>query len=109
MSHTRTDISPEAVERFSPFAVDGGCDAYGEMEPDENGDFVSLEDYRAQAARIIELEAQLATARNDALDAAAEAGDRENQRRLNLASIRIPALWDELRPVILSLKTETPT
>ncbi|OAN76676.1 hypothetical protein A8B82_14855 [Sulfitobacter sp. EhC04] len=103
-----TDISPEAVERMakrfiplhpqvSTFTVLAGT-----------GTEIAAT-LRAQAARIIELEAQLATARNDALDAAAEAGDRENQRRLNLASIRIPALWDELRPVILALKTETPT
>lgn len=41
----------DAVERFSPFAVDGGCDAYGDMEDDTQGDWVRYEDYEALTAR----------------------------------------------------------
>ena len=53
------DITPEAVERLSPYAVDGGCDAYGQMGPDTSGDYVSLTDYDTLAARLAECEARL--------------------------------------------------
>lgn len=59
-----TDTSPESVERLSPYAVDGGCDAYGEMESDGVGDYVKYEDYEALSARVAELEVQ----RNEALN-----------------------------------------
>jgi hypothetical protein len=32
------------LQRFSPYAVDGGCDAYGQMEEDEFGDYYNRED-----------------------------------------------------------------
>jgi len=35
------------INRWSPYAVDGGCDAYGEMEEDEVGDWVNYEDHTA--------------------------------------------------------------
>ena len=41
-----TDASTTgAVERLAPYAVDGGCDAYGQMESDPFGDYVRFEDY----------------------------------------------------------------
>ena len=47
-----TDTSPNAVERLSPCAVDGGCDAYGQMEEDHIGDYVTYEDYAALSAQL---------------------------------------------------------
>ena len=44
--------APEAVERFGPHAVDGGCDAYGAMEDDPHGDWVRFEDYAALSAAL---------------------------------------------------------
>lgn len=40
------------VERLHFFAVDGGCDAYADHEPDEHGDYVKYEDHKAIAARL---------------------------------------------------------
>jgi hypothetical protein len=40
----------DAVERLSPYAIDGGRDAYGAMEADTFGDYVAWEDYLALAA-----------------------------------------------------------
>lgn len=56
-----TDISKEAVERMSPYAVDGGCDAYGQMEPDPFGDYVSFEAYESLRAELDRSEARVAT------------------------------------------------
>jgi FtsZ-binding cell division protein ZapB len=42
MTIEQTD-APE-LQRFSPYAVDGGCDAYGQMEEDEFGDYYNRED-----------------------------------------------------------------
>ena len=41
-----------AVERLSPYAVDGGADAYGQMEEDSQGDYVTYEDYAALSAQL---------------------------------------------------------
>jgi hypothetical protein len=51
------DLTPEAVERLGPYAVDGGCDAYGAMEHDPHGDYVRYEDYQALAAENARLNA----------------------------------------------------
>jgi hypothetical protein len=48
------DTTPAAVERLSPYAVDGGCDAYGQMEQDDIGDYVTYEDYAALSAQLTE-------------------------------------------------------
>jgi hypothetical protein len=48
MEHERylPDAQTDAPElqRFSPYAVDGGFDAYGQMEEDEFGDYYNRED-----------------------------------------------------------------
>ena len=49
----------DKINRFSPYAVDGGHDAYGDMEPDEFGDYVNFEDYVTQ---IDQMEAALIAA-----------------------------------------------
>ncbi len=49
----------EAITKYTSVPRDGGADAYAEMEEDEYGDWVSLEDHQA---RIAELEAKLSTA-----------------------------------------------
>ena len=36
------------LQRFSPYAVDGGCDAYGQMEEDDFGDYYNREDANAE-------------------------------------------------------------
>lgn len=54
-----TDTDPAAVERFSTYAVDGGCDAYGMMEPDDYGDYVTFEAYTAIEAKISSMESKL--------------------------------------------------
>jgi hypothetical protein len=40
------------TQRLRPYAIDGGCDAYGQMEDDPSGDYVRYEDYEALAARL---------------------------------------------------------
>lgn len=61
-----TDASTTwAVERLAPYAVDGGCDAYGQMESDPFGDYVSYEAYQALVAE------------RDAAIKRAEAAERE--------------------------------
>ena len=53
---------PELL-RFSPYAIDGGHDAYGAMEEDAHGDYVNLSDYQTLAAdniRILAANAALA-------------------------------------------------
>lgn len=59
-------INKDVVEqftRFSPYAVDGGYDAYGEMEEGEIGDYLNKEDVGAyiesQTTHIKELEEEL--------------------------------------------------
>jgi len=42
------------LQRFSPYAVDGGCDAYGSMEEDDFGDYYKAEDVDAEIARLRE-------------------------------------------------------
>ncbi|QDP60517.1 MAG: hypothetical protein Unbinned338contig1000_10 [Prokaryotic dsDNA virus sp.] len=42
-----TDTDKNALQRFSPYAVDGGCDAYGQMEEDDHGDYYNREDVDA--------------------------------------------------------------
>lgn len=54
----------DGLQRFSPYAVDGGCDAYGQMEDDDLGDYVSYEDHAAEVAR---LTAELDEARMQAI------------------------------------------
>lgn len=66
---TMTDTSQESVERFSPYAVDGGCDAYGQMEQDDFGDWVRFEDYTALSARLAEAQMQLLAHLGQAHDA----------------------------------------
>ncbi|WP_028955890.1 hypothetical protein [Sulfitobacter sp. 20_GPM-1509m] len=53
------NTTPEGVERLSPYAIDGGCDAYGSMEHDDHGDYVSYEDYCVLSARVAELDKAL--------------------------------------------------
>ena len=40
-------MSGTQITRWSPYAIDGGYDAYGEMEEDDVGDWVSYEDHAA--------------------------------------------------------------
>lgn len=47
------------IQKYSPYAVDGGADAYGQMEQDDSGDWVSFEDHQA---RVDAPEAKLAKA-----------------------------------------------
>ena len=42
-----------SLQRFSPYAVDGGCDAYGQMEEDDQGDYYNREDCDAALAAAI--------------------------------------------------------
>ena len=44
--------APEQITRFSPYAVDGGADAYGQMEEDIHGDYVNFEDHAAMLATL---------------------------------------------------------
>lgn len=55
----------DAITRFSPFAVGGGCDAYGDMEDDTHGDWVRYEDYEALTARAAAAEMALAKVTDD--------------------------------------------
>lgn len=59
----------------------------------------------------VAVEEMKSAARADALREVLEAGDRENERRLNLAPrLRLPAMWSQLRSVIEALlEKETPT
>jgi hypothetical protein len=68
MEHERylPDAQTDAPElqRFSPYAVDGGFDAYGQMEEDEFGDYYNREDadatIQSAQAEIAKLRAALA-------------------------------------------------
>ena len=56
-------MTDKLIERLSPYAVDGGFDAYGQMEADEFGDYVRFEGYQARIladAKIIEAADELA-------------------------------------------------
>jgi hypothetical protein len=80
-----TDTTPAAVVRLSPYAINGGRDAFAEMETDPHGDYVTHEAYAVLAAKLttcsgnakkyghrcVELEAQLeaANAERDAMQA----------------------------------------
>ena len=66
-----TDTTPAAVERLSPYAVDGGSDAYGQMEEDPYGDYVTHEAYAALSAQLE--------------DAAATADDMEKEAHSAIA------------------------
>lgn len=59
-------MTAPTLQRFSPYAVDGGCDAYGQMEEDEFGDYYNREDadaaLDAAQARIAALEKVAKTA-----------------------------------------------
>lgn len=65
-----TGPTREEVERLAPYAVDGGCDAYGQMEHDPFGDYVSFEAYEALRDR-----AEAAEARSYALAVAIMGGE----------------------------------
>ena len=75
-------MTDELIERLSPYAVDGGFDAYGQMEADEFGDYVRFEDYQARIladAKIIEAADELYRATefmtdNDPEDIVADGG-----------------------------------
>lgn len=115
-----TDISPEAVERLAK-----DCDLARKVMSDADNQFKTgqgiFEDaaatLRAQAARIIELETQVATARNDALDEAEAAmreectapdGTYDMKTEADIAQAEAATIEVASR-AILALKTETPT
>lgn len=54
-----SEYDMKTLQRFSPYAVDGGCDAYGQMEEDDHGDYYNREDVDVTIA---ELRAQLEAA-----------------------------------------------
>jgi len=59
-----------SLQRFSPYAVDGGCDAYGQMEEDDHGDYYNREDCDAALAAALVRETALQTALVDAAELA---------------------------------------
>tara|TARA_R110002020_G_scaffold95937_9_gene230088 strand:- start:40287 stop:40664 length:378 start_codon:yes stop_codon:yes gene_type:complete len=59
-----TDISKEAVDRWEVTHNASGLGFSDGISLSKHGNFVSYDDYRAQAARIAELEASLITARD---------------------------------------------
>jgi len=65
------DTTTAAVERFSPCAINGGRDAYGEMETDPHGDYVTYDAYAALSAQLE--------------DAAATADDMEKEAHSAIA------------------------
>jgi len=46
------DTTPAAVERLSPYAINGGRDAFAEMETDPQGDYVTYDAYAALSAQL---------------------------------------------------------
>ena len=60
-----------SIQRFSPYAVDGGADAYGQMEEDDHGDYVNFEDHQASVAAALEAAAELLGSEADNLEASA--------------------------------------
>ena len=43
-------MTDATLQRFNAYAVDGGCDAYGQMEEDDHGDYYNREDVDAKLA-----------------------------------------------------------
>jgi len=46
------DTTPAGVERLSPYAINGGRDAFAEMETDPQGDYVTYDAYAALSAQL---------------------------------------------------------
>jgi hypothetical protein len=77
----KTVTPPEAVERYSPTSTKMvNFSTEGDMKRDPDGEWVSFDDYRAQAERIAELEAQ-------ALQAAGQSFALQNQDEIRKARI----------------------
>lgn len=102
-----TDASTTgAVERLAPYAVDGGCDAYGQMESDPFGDYVSYEAYQALVAerdaaiqRAEAAEADQDRLRDAYIDAQVSCGEaligiEELQKDLTEARAQAALVWE---------------
>ena len=108
----KPDITPEAIDRLIESIKVSAVDTYLD----------AIAALRTQAARVAELEAELARFReersfvigwNDGFShgvrEAAEVCDKENERCLALASIRVPAMSVEIKKAILALIKEPTT
>jgi len=95
---TEIDTSRANVEKYANATVfitpEAGADQTAAM-------------LRALLARAEKAEAERDEAWNAAIEAAANEAMRENERRLALASIRIPAMACEIRDAIRALKKGT--
>ena len=91
MANTSTE-----VQRVSPYAVDGGCDAYGQMEDDAYGEYVHFTDYAALSAERDALRGALRTEKHADAKAIATLRDinAENDRLRAALKISEAALSD---------------
>lgn len=69
MTNPTPGVNAEAVERLSPYVLDGGRDAYGQMEYDPIGDYVTFDAYEAMRERAEAAERRRREAQNRFLNA----------------------------------------